>query len=221
VIEASAGGATTSDLSIDKANQILDQAGYARGADGVRQTSSGGRMHVLFQTTVNSLRQKEQALVKDGWQKIGIETELKAVDASVFLSDDPANPDTNWHFYADIQMSSVPFDSPFPLRYMRQFYSAIRERDWAQKSNNWTGPNLQKWSNDEYNRLYDRVIVETDLDRAREMWIGLNDLVVNSYARIPLVDRKNVDARSSTLSGPDPRSFDGGFAWNLADWTRV
>ena len=77
---------TSFEFNIDKANQILDQAGYARGADGIRVTPNGVPMKVLFQTTVNSLRQKEQVLVKDGWQKIGIETELKPVDArGVFL----------------------------------------------------------------------------------------------------------------------------------------
>jgi len=193
----------------------------SRGADGVRVTPAGLRMKVLFQTTINSLRQKEQALVKDGWQKIGVETELKAVEASAFLSDDPGNPDTNWHFYADVEMSSVPFDSPFPLHYMRGFYGAVPERDFAQKSNNWTGQNFQRWSNDEYDKLYDEVAVETDPERARQTWIKMNDLVVNSYIRVALVDRKTIDARAKTLRGPDPRAFDGGYAWNVADWYRV
>jgi peptide/nickel transport system substrate-binding protein len=212
---------TSFEFNIDKANQILDQAGYTRGSDGTRVTPAGVRMHVLFQTTVNSLRQKEQALVKDGWQKIGIETELKSIDATSFLSDDPGNPDTNWHFYADVEMSSNIFDSPFPLRYMRGFYGAVPERDWAQKSNKWAGQNFQKWSSDEYNSLYDQVTSETDPDRARQLWIRMNDLVVTSYVRIALVDRKSIDARSKSLRGPEPRSFDGGFAWNVADWTRA
>jgi peptide/nickel transport system substrate-binding protein len=211
---------TTYEFNIDKANQLLDGAGYARGGDGIRTTPAGVRMHVLYQTTINSLRQKEQALVKDGWQKIGIETELKAVDAGVFFSPDPGNSDTNWHFYADVEQSSVPFDSPFPLHYMRYLYGALPERDWAQKSNNWAGQNFQKWSSDEFNRLFDQVAVETDPEQARQTWIRMNDLVVNSYVRIPLIDQKSVDARSKALKGPDPRGFDGGFAWNLAEWTK-
>jgi len=214
-------GNTSFEFNIDKANQILDEAGYGRGADSIRVTPTGVRMHVLFQTTINSLRQKEQALIKDGWQKVGVETELKAVDAAAFLSDDPANPDTNWHFYADVEMTSVPFDSPFPLRYMRGFYSGVPERDWAQQSNKWSGPNFQKWSSETYNRLYDQAAVENDPERARQLWIQLNDVVVKSYVRVPLVDRKSVDAKSKSLSGPDPRSFDGAFAWNIADWTRL
>jgi ABC-type transport system substrate-binding protein len=56
----------------------------------------------------------------------------------------------------------------------------VRDRDWAQKTNKWAGPNFQKWSSDAYNTLYDQAIVETDAERARQLWIQLNDLVVNS-----------------------------------------
>ncbi|MBV9546443.1 MAG: peptide ABC transporter substrate-binding protein, partial [Chloroflexi bacterium] len=55
---------TSFEFNTDKANQLLDQAGYARGGDGIRVTPSGTRMHVIFQTSINSLRQKEQELVK-------------------------------------------------------------------------------------------------------------------------------------------------------------
>src|SRR5439155_6436683 len=75
------------------ANALLDGAGYKRGGDGIRVTPDGVRMKVVFQTATNSLRQKEQAIVKDGWQKIGIETELKSVDAGIFFASDPSNPD--------------------------------------------------------------------------------------------------------------------------------
>ena len=73
---------TKHEFNIEKANKILDDAGYKKGGDGIRMTPDGIRMKVVFQTSINSLRQKEQAIVKDGWQKIGIETELKSVDAA-------------------------------------------------------------------------------------------------------------------------------------------
>src|SRR3712207_3214141 len=92
---------TKAEFNIDTANKILDDAGYKKGGDGIRMTPAGVRMKVVLVTSINSLRQKEQAIIKDGWQKIGIETELKSVDAGVFFSSDPANPDTLYHFYAD------------------------------------------------------------------------------------------------------------------------
>src|SRR5207249_479582 len=75
---------TKYELNLQKANQLLDDAGYKKGSDGIRTTKDGARMKMTYATSVNSLRQKEQALVKDGWQKIGVEVELKAIDQSVY-----------------------------------------------------------------------------------------------------------------------------------------
>ena len=153
---------TRIDFSVDRANELLDQAGYKRGADGIRTTPEGVRMHVVYQTTTNSLRQKEQDIVKDGWQKIGIETELKSVDASVFFSADAGNPDTNSKFYADVEMFTSTFGSPFPLNYMKLFYSGSPDVDIAQKANNWAARNYTRWINADYNRIYDQVRAETE-----------------------------------------------------------
>jgi peptide/nickel transport system substrate-binding protein len=210
---------TSMEYNIDKANQILDQAGYTRGSDGIRVTPTGVRMHVVYQTTINSLRQKEQDIVKAGWQQIGIETELKSVDASVFFSADAGNPDTNSHFYTDVEMYTSTFGSPFPLNYMKAFYSGDPDTDIAQQSNKWAGRNYTRWVSADYNNLMDQVKTETDPQKAQQLWIQLNDLAVNNYIVIPLIDRNNADGKLKTLQGPNLTPFDD-WSWNVADWTR-
>jgi peptide/nickel transport system substrate-binding protein len=211
---------TSYEFNVEKANKILDDAGYRKGGDGIRMTPQGVRMKVLYQTSTNSLRQKEQALVKDGWQKIGIETELKSVDASVFFSSSPSNPDTYAHFTADVNMFTSTFDNPYPVLYMKRFYGADPARDWSQKSNNWAPQNFLKWSNDEFNRLYDQAKTETDPEKNRQLWMQMNDIVVTSFIDVPLVNRKFADAKSKALKGPLQSPFDCVFAWNIADWTK-
>ena len=71
----------------DKANQILDEAGWKMGADGIRE-KDGKKLKYVFQTSINAPRQKTQAIIKQACQKAGIEIELKAVTASVFFSSD-------------------------------------------------------------------------------------------------------------------------------------
>ena len=210
---------TSIEYNIDKANQILDQAGYTRGSDGIRVTPSGERMHVVYQTTINSLRQKEQDIVKSGWQQIGIETELKSVDASVFFSADAGNPDTNSHFYTDVEMYTTTFGSPFPLNFMKAFYSGNPDTDVAQQSNKWAGRNYTRWISSDYNTLLDQVKSETDTQKAQQLWIQLNDLVINNYITIPLIDRKSADGKIKSLQGPNLTPFDD-WSWNIADWTK-
>jgi peptide/nickel transport system substrate-binding protein len=81
------------EFNVDKANALLDAAGWKRGADGIRE-KGGKKMKFVYQTSINGTRQKEQAIVKQAAQKAGIDLELKSVTASVFFSSDVANPDT-------------------------------------------------------------------------------------------------------------------------------
>src|ERR687897_9784 len=94
---------TKYEFNVDKANAILDKAGWTRGADGIR-AKNGKKLKFVFQTSINQPRQKTQAIVKQAAQKAGIDIELKSVTASVFFSSDVANPDTYTKFYSDLQM---------------------------------------------------------------------------------------------------------------------
>ena len=82
---------------------MLEAAGWNKGPDGIR-AKDGKKLKLVFQTSINTPRQKTQAIVKQACQKAGIDMELKSVTASVFFSSDVANPDTYPHFYCDIQM---------------------------------------------------------------------------------------------------------------------
>ena len=98
------------EFNLDKAAQLLEQAGWQRGSDGVR-VKDGRRMQVMYQTTVNLIRQKTQALVKQALERLGVEVELKAINPGVYFSSDPGNPDTYAHFYADMQMHLIQLGS--------------------------------------------------------------------------------------------------------------
>jgi peptide/nickel transport system substrate-binding protein len=211
---------TKMDFNIEQANKLLDDAGYKKGPDGMRVTPDGVKMKVVYATSINTLRQKEQALVKDGWGKIGIDTELKAVDAGVFFDSKPGNPDNINHFYWDVMMYTSTFDSPYPLSYMKSWYSGDPSRDVAQKSNDWSGDNRQKWISDDFNKLYDQATKELDPAKLKDLFFKMNDLVVNNYIAVPLIDRKNVSGAAKSLKGPELTLFDV-HLWNIAEWVRA
>ena len=114
--------ALTMDFNVDKANAVLDAAGWARGSDGIR-AKAGKRLSFVYQTSSNPLRQKTQGIVKQAFQKAGIQVELKTVTASVFFSSDVGNPDTAGKFWADLQMFTVEQGSPDPQRHLGRFVS--------------------------------------------------------------------------------------------------
>ena len=98
-------------------NQVLEAAGWKKGADGIR-AKDGVKLKMVYQTSINAPRQKTQAIVKQAAAKAGIEMELKSVTASVYFSSDVANPDTYTHFYTDIQMYTTTMTQPDPELFM-------------------------------------------------------------------------------------------------------
>ncbi|RVU43828.1 peptide ABC transporter substrate-binding protein [Rubrivivax rivuli] len=201
------------EFNVDKANAVLDAAGYRRGAGGLRE-KNGRKLKFLFQTSTNASRQKCQAVIKQACQKAGIELELKAVTASVFFSSDVANVDTYGKFYADMQMYNVTQGRPDPTRHLQRFVS------WeiSSKANKWLGLNLVRWKNDEYDRLYKQADGELDPVKRAALMIQMNDLVCRDGYVIPLLFRPAVAGLANKLQAP----LSG---WSLAtgslrDWYR-
>jgi len=201
------------EFNIDKANQILEEGGWKKGADGIR-AKDGKKLKMVYQTSVNAPRQKNQAIVKQACQKAGIDLELKSVTASVFFSSDVANPDTYTKFYCDIQMYTTTMTQPDPERFMNQFCS------WeaSTKENKWQGRNITRWQSAEYDKTFKEAEGELDPVKRAALFIKMNELVCGDNAVIPVVYRPRVAAVSDklrvVLSG-----WDNDF-WNLKDWYR-
>lgn len=206
-------------FDLEHANRLLDEAGWQRGPDGIRQ-KGGVKLQVTYVTSVNTLRQKEQEIVKAGWAQLGVAVTLKSVDAGVFFSSSPGNPDTYAHFYSDVEMFTSTFASPFPSAYMGRFYSGDPAKDIPQRENNWSGLDITRWVSPEYNKLYEQALVELDPKKNDELWITMNDLVVREAVSLPLIDRRAVSARAATLdTGRNLSPFDSETR-NIADWRR-
>jgi peptide/nickel transport system substrate-binding protein len=199
------------EFNVDKANQVLEAAGWKRGADGIR-AKDGKKLKIVFQTSINAPRQKTQAIIKQACQKAGIDMELKSITASVFFSSDVANPDTYTKFFCDMQMYTTTMPQPDPERFMNQFCS------WeaATKENKWQGRNISRWKSEEYDKTYRAAESELDPVKRAALFIRMNDLVVAGRPTIPLVYRPRVSAVAAKLNAP-LSGWDNDL-WNLRDW---
>jgi peptide/nickel transport system substrate-binding protein len=202
------------EFNIEKANAILEQAGWKRGADGIR-AKDGKKLKMVYQTSINAPRQKNQQIVKQACAKAGIEIEIKSVVASVYFSSDIGNPDTYRKFYTDIQMYTTTMGAPDPETFMRQFLTG----EIASKDNKWQGRNITRWRNAEYDRLF--AASETELDPAKRaaLFVKMNDLVIQNTVVIPVLWRSVISAVSGKLRNTAITGWDSNL-WNLANWTR-
>jgi peptide/nickel transport system substrate-binding protein len=199
------------EFNIDKANDILEKAGWKKGDDGTRE-KNGVKLKYVYQTSINQPRQKTQAIVKQACQKAGIEIEIKSVVASVYFSSDVANPDTYPHFYCDLKMYTTGPNFPDPGVWMRSYLTS----EIAQKDNKWQGVNTKRWSNPEFDKLWETADKTLDPIKRAAMFIQMNDLVCSQHVVIPIVYRPGVSAVAEKLQ-VNPSGWDSNF-WNLQDW---
>jgi len=204
---------TSWEFNVDKANQTLDQAGWTRGADGIR-AKDGKRLKMVFQAAANSTVQKIQAVVKQAAARAGIEIEIKAIPASVFFSSDVNNQDTNVRFLADLQ-TYTSFTGLDPQFFMAQFLST----ELPSKENNWTGRNFSRWRNPNFDPLWRQAESEMDPVKRAALFIRMNDLVVQSAVVIPVTWRNVLHAASNSLSGIELNGWDTIFG-RIAYWYR-
>lgn len=198
------------------ANALLDQAGWVRGADGIR-AKDGVRLSILYQTSTNAVRQDFQALIKQWWSEIGVETELKNVSASVFFGGDPGSPDTFQKFYADVEMYANNFDGTDPQTYLANYRCGNEPRP----DTGWQGENINRYCDPAYDALLDELARTASFEERGRIARQLAEmLTVESYTIIPLVDRGRVSAHSNSLGGVILNTWDSEL-WNVADWYRI
>jgi peptide/nickel transport system substrate-binding protein len=203
----------TWEFNLDKAAQLLDDAGWRK--NGQYRAKDGVQMKLLFQTTNNSVRQKTQQILKDALEKLGVQTELKAVESGVFFSTDAGNNDTAKKFYADWEMYGGSSGSPDGQRFLNYFTTA----QIPQKANSWGLNNDSRYANPEYDRLAQQAATELDPAKRAAIMKAEYKFLYDDAAALPLVSRNQAYGYVNGLAGFEDTPWSP-LTWNLANWTK-
>jgi peptide/nickel transport system substrate-binding protein len=196
------------------ANKLLDDAGWKRGSDGVR-SKDDVRLSILYQTSTNSVRQGTQALIKQMWQAIGVETELKNISASVFFGGDQSSPDTFQKHFSDIEMYTNNFNGTDPENYMLRWTCDKMPSAKTQ----WIGQNMPRYCDPKYDELAKNLAQTAALEERALIAKQMNDMLIEYGAIIPLIHRGAVAAHALSLGGVKQNVWDA-TPWNIQDWHR-
>ncbi|MFC7067586.1 ABC transporter substrate-binding protein [Brucella rhizosphaerae] len=173
---------------IKKANTILDEAGYARGADGIR-VADGIRMEydVIFPTEVAGAGDRTFKIIQAGYEQIGIRLAQRKMDA------DAANhaimgENRDYRDY-DIAMWLwvPPLDPDFILSVLT----------CAQRGNN----NDSGYCNPEYDKLYMQQAQISDRTKRAEVVNQMQELAYRERPYIALVYPQTLEAHSPNWTG--------------------
>ncbi|MER3436154.1 MAG: peptide ABC transporter substrate-binding protein [Chloroflexota bacterium] len=212
---------TSWEFNLDKAKQVLEEAGWVM--DGDVRKKGNIELKVTYVTSINPVRQQTQAVNKQNWEAVGFKVTLGQVDASVFFDSAAGNDQNASHFFRDLQMYTNGPSSTYPLTYMQSWYAGPNGSNIAQKSNGWSGVNEARYQNPEYDALYESLLKETDAERAAETFIKMNDIIINDVVVVPLVNRaaeKYAIANGFVEENIAGSLFEALY-WNIANWVRV
>ncbi|MEL6469888.1 MAG: peptide ABC transporter substrate-binding protein [Cyanobacteria bacterium J06623_4] len=203
---------TSYEFNLEKAAQLLEEAGWQDTNNNGIRDKNGVEMTLLFTSSVNSVRQKTQEIIKQNLESIGMSVELKSVEAGVYFGD-PANPDSVHQFNADLQLFAFDSETPEPDSYM-ELYACDQI---SQKENQWSKENSSRYCNPEYDALLEQLGTEIDPEKRRALFIEMNDLLIEDVALIPLVRRSDPYAISNSLTGLEFTPW-AASTWKLSGW---
>ncbi len=204
--------ALTWTFDLDAAGKALDAAGWAK--SGQYRAKNGVSMKIVFSTTINPLRQKEQQLIKDSFEKLGCQTELKSVDSSIFFSADAGNIDTASHFYVDLEMYTTNPDTPDP----QAFFGSFTIAQIPNKANGWGLNNTPRYQNPDYDKLVAQSKAEMDPTKRKALFFQQQQLLFDDAIYIGLVSRKGPFGYTTGYSGIQQTAYS--LTWNIANWMR-
>lgn len=201
---------------IAEAEALLDEAGWKiAGGDGIRE-KDGQKLRLSFLTSTSGVRQDTQAMLKQGWKAIGVEVDLRNVSGSVFFGGDAGNPDTRQKFYADIEMYTDNSKGLDQESYLSKWTCASIPSPATQ----WQGSNMPRYCSQDYDALSATFRRTDTLEARADLARRMNDMLVQSYAVIPLVHRGNVSGAATSLRGVTMNPWDSEF-WDIASWSRA
>lgn len=201
---------------VEGAMALLDSVGAVdTDGDGVREFN-GEEMSVILHGEGGPMTEGIMGLLKQWWEAIGLEVELKVTDPATYFSRDPVSPDTFWKFYADIQFSGISaIGGPDP-QLILSFYTT---QAMMSAENNWSGDNIPRYSNQEYDALFGELLGTPLGERRYEIVQRMSDLLFESGASVALNGVGSVYAVGNDIVGFEVNGWDSEFA-TIADWTR-
>lgn len=196
--------------SPDAANRLLADAGWALGADGVRQ-KGGERLQVRLVTTDAPLRTRLAGAIAQQLAQVGIETRVEARPAAE-LFDRPGGRLARRDFDLALYASVGGLDAVADLAAWYATGSIPSPRS------GFGGDNVVGLASPEIDHLVAEAATALDPTRRLDLLREASDAVAREYVTVPLFSYPRVVARDARFEGLAPVSGLVGESWNAASW---
>ncbi len=173
-----------------KAAQLMDEAGWKRGKDGMRY-KDGQKMSLTFMTTAgNKTRELVQVFLQKEWHDVGVDIQIKNEPPRVFFSESAQKRKfTGMIMYAWI---SAPENNP---------KSTLHSVNIPTEKNGWSGQNFPDWKNAEADKIMDEIDITFSDAKRKELAHKILKLYSEDVPVIPLFYRTDVSVTPVNQAG--------------------
>jgi peptide/nickel transport system substrate-binding protein len=189
-----------------RAAAMLDQAGWVRGADGIR-VKNGVRLSFTNSTvTGNQLRAQTQQLIADDFKKIGVEMLIKNMVAAVLWADFWRNSEF------DSLMTAVTYTIASDPDVTHRFGSGAIPKETK------TGSNVSQYKSAGVDALLARGRQEYNVAKRKEIYAKVQELIMDDLPFLPLFNSVEIEGTKAGLDGYAANVNVLANSWNAANW---
>ncbi len=149
-----------------RAEQLLDEAGWRRGGDGIRAKDGQRLAFTLWTNAGNNVRQQYVTVMQQQWRAIGVDASPKTEEWTAFLSR--INDTRDFEMY----LSGFAFgvDPDQTTFWTTDAYTG--------------GFNRAKYSNPRVDELFARALSELDRERRRQLYIEVQNIIMEDLPQL-------------------------------------
>jgi peptide/nickel transport system substrate-binding protein len=200
----------------EKANQLLEEAGWKPGPDGIRQ-KDGNRLRLKITTTTgNKLREMVQQVLLAQMKAVGIEFYIENVPSSVLFGSWSNDADRKKGRYDILMYTTGPGIDPH-----QQYEGYFHSKNIPTEANGGSGYNYTRHRDAELDKWLDLAGKAPSMEKRAEAYRKAQERVAQIVPHIYLYRRVNVHAFRNNVKGWKPNGYgiiDAVATWNVADW---
>ena len=204
---------TQEGYDLNKAKQLMDQAGWIAGSDGIRSKGGVRASISIVTTTGDQTRERVEQVLVDQYKQIGVELKIANQPSSVLLSGSWSAGDPRKRGSFDLVMyASSPGIDPHNTVFQRYYSKNI-----PSAANGGNGQDYTRFKNPDADKAIDEAGSTLDFDKRKSAYAAALKLLNDAHVIIWLYERAGIDARRTNVGGWSGNVWDD-ITWNQEEW---
>ena len=175
-----------------KSKELLEKAGWKLKEDGYRY-KDGKKLKLTIMTTAgDKTREMVQVFLQREWKQVGVDLNIKNEVAKIFFGDTIKKRQNDKPILSMFAWLSSPETSP---------RSQFSTKSIPSKENSYSGQNYTHWKNKEVDSLIEKLEVEFNAEKRKDIMAKILYHYTNEVPVIPLYYRSDISVTPKNLIG--------------------